>query len=185
MVILKYKFMFKIINRQINIIKIFLLCLFCFTIHSTDAQNTGFRYLDLNTILKDKKIQLAKSQLPMGWNMRANGSNFYIERQQEVFLPQSALKSMENNTNTVSKIVNGKKVLMMKTKAYFLMTIEKRLPNDKLELFKTTAKAIYQTDFYTVFLWQEHGFTYSNKTIPNNLSEEFLKIEKILGSLWK
>jgi hypothetical protein len=185
MVILKYKFMFKIINHQINTLKLFLLCLLFSPIQQIIAQNAGFRYLDLNTILKDKKIQQAKNQLPNGWNMRANGSNFYIERQQEVFLPQSALKSMENNTNTVSKMVNGKKVLMMKTKAYFLMTIEKRLPNDKIELFKTTAKAIYQTDYYTVFLWQEHGFTYSNKTIPSNLNEEFLKIEKLLGSLWK
>jgi hypothetical protein len=185
MVILKYKIMFKKIHRQINPIKLFLLFLFIGLQNSSNAQNSNFRYLDLNTILKDKKIQLAKNQLLAGWAMRANGSNFYIERQNEVFLPQSALKSMESNTNTVSKMVNGKKVLMMKTKAYFLMTIEKRMPNDKVELFKTTAKAIYQTDYYTVFLWQEHGFTYSNRTIPSNLSEEFLQIEKLLGNLWK
>jgi hypothetical protein len=185
MVILKYKFMFKLINRQINIIKIFLLCFFFTNAYLSNAQNNGFRYLDLNTILKDKKIQQAHNQLPKGWSMRANGSNFYVERKQEVYLPQSALKSLESNTNSVEKVVNGKKILMMKTKAYFLMTIEKRLPNDKVELFKTTAKAIYQTDYYTVFLWQEHGFTYSNKTIPSNLNEEFLKIEKLLGNLWK
>ncbi|MEY4539170.1 MAG: hypothetical protein RLZZ306_927, partial [Bacteroidota bacterium] len=63
--------------------------------------------------------------------------------------------------------------------------IEKRIPNDKIALFRTTAKAIYQTDFYTIFLWQEHGFTYSNKTIPNTLNKEFQVIEKLLGSLWK
>jgi hypothetical protein len=185
MVILKYKIMFKIIHRQINPIILFLLCLFIELQSSSYAQNSNFRYLDLNTILKDKKIQLAKNQLLTGWSMRANGSNFYIERQNEVYLPQSALKSMESNTNAVSKMVNGKKVLMMKTKAYFLMTIEKRMPNDKVELFRTTAKAIYQTDYYTVFLWQEHGFTYSNKTIPSNLNEEFHQIENLLGSLWK
>jgi hypothetical protein len=185
MVILKYKIMFKIIIRQINPIKIFLLCLLINLPFSSYTQNSNFRYLDLNTILKDKKIQLAKNQLLAGWTMRANGSNFYIERQKEVYLPQSALKSLESNTNSVEKIINGKKILMMKTKAYFLMTIEKRMPNDKIELFKTTAKAIYQTDYYTVFLWQEHGFTYSNKTIPSNLNEEFLQIEKLLGSLWK
>lgn len=177
--------MFKKIHRQINPIKLFLLCLFIGFNNSSDAQNSNFRYLALDTILKDKKIQLAKNQLLAGWAMRANGSNFYIERQNEVYLPQSALKSMEVNTNTVSKIINGKTVLMLKTKAYFLMTIEKRMPNDKVELFKTTAKAIYQTDYYTIFLWQEHGFTYSNKTIPNNLNEEFQQIEKILGGLWK
>jgi hypothetical protein len=185
MVILKYKIMFKIIHRQINPIKIFLLCFFIGLQNSSDAQNSNFRYLDMNTILKDKKIQLAKNQLLGGWTMRANGSNFYIERQNDVYLPQSALKSLESNTKTVEKIINSKKVLMMKTKAYFLMTIEKRMPNDKVELFKTTAKAIYQTDYYTVFLWQEHGFTYSNKTIPKNLNEEFQQIEKVLGSIWK
>ncbi|MDZ7897226.1 MAG: hypothetical protein U5N85_04255 [Arcicella sp.] len=177
--------MFKTINHQVNPIKLFLLCLFLKFSLVTKAQNTAFRYLDLNTILKDKKIQLAKNQLLAGWIMRANGSNFYIERQNDVFLPQSALKSMESNTNTVLKMINGKKVLMLKTKAYFLMTIEKRMPNDKIELFKTTAKAIYQTDYYTVFLWQEHGFTYSNKTIPTNLKDEFLQIEKMLGGLWR
>lgn len=177
--------MSKIINRQINTVKLFLLCLFILFYSSSHAQASTFKYLDMNTILKDSKIQSAKSQLIKGWVMRANGSNFYIERQAEVFLPQSALKSMENNANVVSKNVGGKKVMMMKTKAYFLMTIEKRLPNEKLELFRTTAKAIYQTEYYTIFLWQEHGFTYSNKTIPNNLNEEFWSIEKLLGSLWK
>ncbi len=177
--------MFKIVNPQINTIKLFLLCLFILFCPSSYAQASTFRYLDMNTILKDSKIQIAKSQLLKGWVMRANGSNFYVERKEEVFLPQSALKSMENNANVVSKNVGGKKVLMMKTKAYFLMTIEKRLANEKLALFRTTAKAIYQTDYYTIFLWQEHGFTYSNKTIPSNLNEEFWIIEKLLGGLWK
>lgn len=177
--------MFKTINPQINPIKLFLLCLFILHFTSSNAQVSTFRYLDLNTILKDKKIQLSKNQLLSGWSMRANGSNFYIERQNEVYLPQSALKSLESNANMVSKNIGGKKVMMMKTKAYFLMTIEKRMPNDKVELFKTTAKAIYQTDFYTIFLWQEHGFTYSNKTIPSNLNEEFQQIEKMLGTVWK
>ncbi len=177
--------MFKLIISQINTTKLILLCLFIFKINSSFAQTSTFRYMDMNTILKDKKIQLAKNQLIKGWAMRANGSNFYIERQGEVFLPQSALKSMENNTNIVFKNIHGKKVLMMKTKAYFLMTIEKKLPNDKVELLRTNCKAIYQTDFYTVFLWQEHGFTYSDKTIPNNLKEEFMAIEKLLGSLWQ
>lgn len=177
--------MSKIINRQINTIKLFLLCLFILFCPNSYTQANTFKYLDMNTILKDNKIQLAKNQLLKGWVMRANGSNFYVERQEEVFLPQSALKSMENNANVVSKNIGGKKIMMMKTKAYFLMTIEKRLPNEKLELFRTTAKAIYQTENYTIFLWQEHGFTYSNKTIPNNLNEEFWSIEKLLGSLWK
>lgn len=177
--------MFKIIIHQINPIKLFFWGLLILHLPSSHAQVSTFRYLDLNTILKDTKIQMAKNQLLAGWTMRANGSNFYIERQNEVYLPQSALKSMEANANTVSKTVNGKKVLMMKTKAYFLMTIEKRMPNDKIELFKTTAKAIYQTDYYTIFLWQEHGFTYSNKTIPSNLNEEFHQIEILLGGLWK
>jgi hypothetical protein len=177
--------MFKLIISQINIIKLILLCLFIFTQNSSHAQTSTFRYMDMNTILKDNKIQIAKNQLIKGWSMRANGSNFYIERQDDVFLPQSALKSMENNTNNVFKNVNGKKVLMMKTKAYFLMTIEKKIPNEKVELIRTTCKAIYQTDYYTVFLWQEHGFTYSNKTIPSNLNDEFRDIEKLLGSLWK
>ena len=176
--------MFKTINHQRNTIKIFLLCFIVLHYSSSYAQESAYVYLDLNTILKDKKIQLANNQLVKGWVMRANGSNFYIERKEEVYLPQSALKSLEANTNIVNKNVGGKKVMMMKTKAYFLMTIEKRMPNDKIELFKTTAKAIYQTDYYTVFLWQEHGFTYSNKTIPNNLNEEFHEIEKLLGSLW-
>ena len=177
--------MFKTINHQVNMVKLFLLYFITLHLSSSYAQESTFRYLDLNTILKDKRIQLVKNQLIKGWTMRANGSNFYIERQEEVYLPQSALKSLESNANVVNKYVNGKKVMMMKTKAYFLMTIEKRMPNDKIELFKTTAKAIYQTDYYTVFLWQEHGFTYSNKTIPSNLNEEFHEIEKLVGSLWK
>jgi hypothetical protein len=139
----------------------------------------------MNTILKDNRIQIAKNQLIKGWSMRANGSNFFVERKEEVFLPQTALKSLENNASMVEKKVGGKKLMMLKTKAYFLMTIEKRIPNDKLALYRTTAKAIYQTDYYTIFLWQEHGFTYSNKTIPSSLSEEFKAIEKILGGLWK
>lgn len=177
--------MFDTISHQINPIKIFLLCLFILHLSCSYAQVSTFHYLDLNTILKDKKIQLAKNQLLSGWSIRANGSNFYIERQNEVYLPQSALKSMEFNANVVSKNIGGKKVMMMKTKAYFLMTIEKKMPNDKVELFKTTAKAIYQTDYYNVFLWQEHGFTYSNKTIPSTLNEEFQQIEELLGTLWK
>lgn len=177
--------MFKTINHQVNTIKIFLLCLLILHLATSNAQVSTFGYLDLNTILKDKKIQLAKNQLLRGWSMRANGSNFYIERQKEVYLPQYALKSLESNANMVSKNVNGKKIMMMKTKAYFLMTIEKRMPNDKIELFKTTAKAIYQTDYYTIFLWQEHGFTYSNKTIPSNLNEEFQQIERMLATVWK
>ena len=177
--------MVKRMTSQINPIKIFLLCLFMLHLSSIHAQVSTFGYLDLNTILKDTKIQTIKNQLLAGWTMRANGSNFYIERQNEVYLPQSALKSMESSTNIVSKMMNGKKVMMMKTKAYFLMTIEKRMPHDKVELYKTTAKAIYQTDYYTIFLWQEHGFTYSNKTIPNNLNEEFQQIENMLGRLWK
>ena len=177
--------MFKSIISQINTIKLFLLCFFIISSGCLNAQTSDFRYLDMNTILKDSKIQLAKNQLLKGWTMRANGSNFYIERIENVFLPQSALKSLESNTNIVSKNVGGKKILMMKTKAYFLMTIEKRLPNDKVQLLRTTAKAIYQTDFYTIFLWQEHGFTYSNKTIPATLNDEFRSIEKLLGSLWQ
>ena len=177
--------MLRIIISQINWIKLFLLCLFTLFYLCINAQTSTFGYLDMNTILKDKKIQAAKNQLMKGWFMRANGSNFYVERQEEVFLPQSALKSMENNANVVEKNINHKKVMMLKTKAYFLMTIEKRLPDKKLALFRTTAKAIYQSDYYTIFLWQEHGFTYSNKTIPNNLREEFWSIEKTLGSLWK
>lgn len=177
--------MFKTIISQRNRIKLFLLCVFTLFYLSSHAQTSTFRYLDMNTILKDNKIQLAKNQLIKGWSMRANGSNFYVERQEDVFLPQSALKSMENNANVVAKNIGGKKVMMLKTKAYFLMTIEKKLPNEKLSLFRTTAKAIYQTDYYTIFLWQEHGFTYSNKTIPSNLNEEFWSIEKTLGSLWK
>ena len=177
--------MFKTIISQRNRIKLFLLCLFTLAYLRVHAQADTFSYLDMSTILKDNKIQVAKNQLIKGWTMRANGSNFYVERQEDVFLPQSALKSVENNANVVAKSIGGKKVMMLKTKAYFLMTIEKRLPNEKLALFRTTAKAIYQTDYYTIFLWQEHGFTYSNKTIPNNLNEEFWRIEKTLGSLWK
>lgn len=177
--------MFKSIISQINTIKLFLLCFFIISSGCLNAQTGDFRYLDMNTILKDSKVQLAKNQLLKGWTMRANGSNFYIERTENVFLPQSALKSLESNTNIVSKNIGGKKILMMKTKAYFLMTIEKRLPNDKVQLLRTTAKAIYQTDFYTIFLWQEHGFTYSNKTIPATLNDEFRSIEKLLGSIWQ
>lgn len=177
--------MFKTIISQINTIKLFLLCLLALPQFSSNAQTSTYSYLDMNTILKDSKIQMAKNQLIKGWSMRANGSNFYIERREDVFLPQTALKSMENNANVVEKKMGGKKLMMLKTKAYFLMTIEKRIPNDKIALFRTTAKAIYQTDFYTIFLWQEHGFTYSNKTIPSTLNKEFQSIEKLLGSLWK
>ena len=177
--------MFNTMTCQRNSVKLFLLCLFILFFPISYAQDSTSSYLDLNTILKDNKMQLVKNQLIKGWNMRANGSNFYIERREDVYLPQSALKSIENSTNVVPRKIKGKKVLMLKTKAYFLMTIEKKMPNEKLELFKTSAKAIYYTDYYTIFLWQEHGFTYSNKTIPSNLNEEFLGIEKLLGNVWK
>ena len=177
--------MFKTIISQINTIKLFLLCLLALPQFSSNAQTSTYSYLDMNTILKDSKIQMAKNQLIKGWSMRANGSNFYIERREDVFLPQTALKSMENNANVVEKKMGGKKLMMLKTKAYFLMTIEKRIPNEKIPLIRTTAKAIYYTDYYTIFLWQLHGFTYSTKTIPSNLSKEFMSIEKLLGNLWK
>ena len=177
--------MFKIMTSQINTLKLFLLCSFVLFLSISKAQDNTFGYLSLNTILKDSKMQLVKNQLIKGWAMRTNGSNFYIERKQEVYLPQSALKSIENSANVVPRTVKGQKILMLKTKAYFLMTIEKRMPNEKLELIKTNAKAIYYTDYYTIFLWQEHGFTYSNRTIPSNLNEEFLGIEKLLGGSWK
>lgn len=177
--------MFKIMTSQINTTKLFLLCLFILFNTNVYAQMDSSGRLDLNTILKDNKIQMAKNQLIKGWSMRANGSNFYVERHEEVFLPQSALKSLETHANVVEKKIGGKKLMMLKTKAYFLMTIEKKVPNEKISLVRTTAKAIYYTDYYTIFLWQEHGFTYSNKTIPSNLNQEFRNIEKILGGLWK
>ena len=177
--------MLKIITSQINTTKLFLLCLFVLLHTSIYAQMDLSGHLDMNAILKDSKIQMAKNQLIKGWSMRANGSNFYVERREEVFLPQSALKSLETHANVVEKKVGGKKLMMLKTKAYLLMTIEKKNPNEKISLVRTTAKAIYYTDSYTIFLWQEHGFTYSNKTIPDNLNKEFLSIEKLLGSLWK
>ncbi|MEY4539503.1 MAG: hypothetical protein RLZZ306_1260, partial [Bacteroidota bacterium] len=99
--------MFKTIISQINIIKLFLLCLFALFAISLNAQTSTFSYLDMNTILKDSKIQMAKNQLIKGWTMRANGSNFYIERREEVFLPQTALKSLETNANVVEKKVGG------------------------------------------------------------------------------
>ena len=177
--------MFKIMTSQINTTKLFLLCLFILFNTNVYAQMDSSGRLDLNTILKDNKIQMAKNQLIKGWTMRANGSNFYVERYEEVFLPQSALKSLETHANVVEKKIGGKKLMMLKTKAYFLMTIEKKVPNEKISLVRTTAKAIYYTDYYTIFLWQEHGFTYSNKTIPSNLNQEFRNIEKLLGGLWK
>ena len=177
--------MLKIITSQINTTKLFLLCLFILFNTNVYAQMDSSGRLDLNTILKDNKIQMAKNQLIKGWSMRANGSNFYVERHEEVFLPQSALKSLETHANVVEKKIGGKKLMMLKTKAYFLMTIEKKVPNEKISLVRTTAKAMYYTDYYTIFLWQEHGFTYSNKTIPSNLNQEFRNIEKLLGGLWK
>lgn len=177
--------MFKIMTSQINTTKLFLLCLFILFNTNVYAQMDSSGRLDLNTILKDNKIQMAKNQLIKGWSMRANGSNFYVERHEEVFLPQSALKSLETHANVVEKKIGGKKLMMLKTKAYFLMSIEKKIPNEKISLVRTTAKAIYYTDYYTIFLWQEHGFTYSNKTIPSNLNQEFRNIEKLLGGLWK
>ena len=177
--------MFKIMTSQINTTKLFLLCLFILFNTNVYAQMDSSGRLDLNTILKDNKIQIAKNQLIKGWSMRANGSNFYVERHEEVFLPQSALKSLETHANVVEKKIGGKKLMMLKTKAYFLMTIEKKVPNEKISLVRTTAKAIYYTDYYTIFLWQEHGFTYSNKTIPSDLNQEFRNIEKLLGGLWK
>ena len=177
--------MFKKITSQINRIKLFLLCLFVLSHTIIFAQMDSSGRLNMDTILKDNKIQIAKKQLIKGWSMRANGSNFYVERHEDVFLPQTALKSLETHANVVEKKIRGKKLMMLKTKAYFLMTIEKRIPDEKIALFRTTAKAIYQTDYYTIFLWQEHGFTYSNKTIPSDLNSEFLRIEKLLGTLWK
>ena len=99
--------MFKTMISQINRIKLFLLHLFMVFQFSSTAQTSTFRYMDMNTILKDAKIQMAKNQLIKGWSMRANGSNFYVERHEEVFLPQTALKSLENNANVVEKKVGG------------------------------------------------------------------------------
>lgn len=165
-------------------IKLAFLCGFMLFISENNGQSSPTN-LDMNALLKDKKIQFVKSQLLKGWTMRTNGTNFFIEREKEIFLPQTALKSIDSKASVVSKTLNGKKVLLMKTKAYFMMTVEKKLPNDKVALLKNTSKGVYQTDFYTIIVWQEHGFTYSSHTIPENLKDEFQAIETLIGANWQ
>lgn len=170
---------------QRNWIKLAFLCGFMLIMNVASAEKAKQTGLDLNVILKDKKIQLVKNQLLKGWTMRANGSNFYIERNNDIFLPQTALKSIDTRASVVTKTVGKKKVLMMKTKAYFMMTVEKKLPSDKVAILRNSTKGVYQTDNYTIILWQEHGFTYSKNTIPDNLKDEFQTIETLIGSSWQ
>lgn len=141
--------------------------------------------LDIKTILQDKKIQTVRNQLLKGWTMRANGSNFYIERSNDIYLPQTALKSIDTKASVVTRTIGKKKVLLMKTKAYFMMTVEKKLTADKVAILKNSTKGVYQTDNYTIILWQEHGFTYSKHTIPENLKDEFQSIETLIGASWQ
>lgn len=169
---------------QRNWIKLAFLCGFMLFIMPSSGGKESQSSADLNIILRDKKIQSLKSQLLKGWSMRCNGTNFYIEREKEVFLPQSALKSVDTKASVVTKTIGNKKVLMMKTKAYFMMTVEKKLPADKVAILRNSAKGVYQTDLYTIILWQEHGFTYSKNTIPHNLKDEFQTIETLMGSNW-
>lgn len=171
-------------NAQINWIKVYLLSGFILICQTIFAQSSTFRYLDVNTLCKDKKVLLLKNQLPSGWQLRTNGSNFFIERINPVFLPQEALKSIETQTQPVDKVVNGRKMLLFKTKAYFLMTVEKRLPSDATKSNLKSIKSIYLTDYYTFFLWQKHGYTYSKHVLPANLYEEFRSIEKLLQETW-
>ncbi|MEA5428549.1 hypothetical protein [Arcicella lustrica] len=170
---------------QRNWIKLAFLCGFMLFVNTVSGGKDAQAVLDLNVILRDKKIQLVRSQLIKGWSMRANGSNFYIERNQDIFLPQTALKSIDSRASVVTKTIGKKKVLMMKTKAFFMMTVEKKLPADKVAIIRNMAKGVYQTDYYTIILWQEHGFTYSKHTIPNNLKDEFQAIETLIGASWQ
>ncbi len=170
-------------NTQRNWIKLAFLCGFILFISKNYGQPAPTN-LDMNTLLKDRKIQFVKSQLLKGWSMRINGSNFFIERDKEIYLPQTALKSVDTKASVVSKTLEGKKVLMMKTKAYFMMTVEKKLPDDKVAILKQSTKGVYQTDNYTIIVWQEHGFTYSTHTIPENLKDEFQAIETLIGANW-
>lgn len=170
---------------QRNWIKLAFLCGFMLFLNTVIEGNDVQSALDLNMILKDKKIQIVKNQLIKGWSMRANGSSFYIERNNDIFLPQTALKSIDSRASVVTKTIGKKKVLMMKTKAFFMMTVEKKLPADKVAILRNSAKGVYQTDFYTIILWQEHGFTYSKHTIPHNLIDEFQAIETLMGTNWQ
>ncbi|MBB6002456.1 hypothetical protein [Arcicella rosea] len=165
--------------------KLAFLCGFMLFFNTVIEGNDVQSALDLNMILKDKKIQIVKNQLIKGWSMRANGSSFYIERNNDIFLPQTALKSIDSRASIVTKTIGKKKVLMMKTKAFFMMTVEKKLPADKVAILRNSAKGVYQTDFYTIILWQEHGFTYSKHTIPHNLIDEFQAIETLMGTNWQ
>ena len=63
-------------------------------------------------------------------------------------------------TQPVERYLNGKKILLFKTKAYFLMSVEKKIPTKLNNKQKSIMKAVYESDFYTFFLWQKHGYTY-------------------------
>lgn len=171
-------------NAQINWIKFYILSGFILISHTFFGQNTAFRYLDVNTLCKDKRVLALRNELPKGWRFRTNGSNFYIERIDDVYLPKEALKSIEMKTQPVEKYLNGKKILLFKTKAYFLMSVEKKIPTRLNNKQKSIMKAVYESDFYTFFLWQKHGYTYAKTILPQNLYEEFREVEKLLANYW-
>lgn len=171
-------------NAPINWIKFYFLSGFMLISLSFFGQNATFRYLDVNTLCKDKRVLALRNELPKGWRFRTNGSNFYIERIEDVYLPKEALKSVELKAQPIEKYVNGKKMLLFKTKAYFLMSVEKKLSTQLNNKQKTIMKAIYESDYYTFFLWQKHGYTYAKTIIPKNLYDEFREVEKLLADYW-
>ncbi len=171
-------------NTQNNWIKIFILSGFTLILPKSFGQKPSFTYFDVNTLCNDAKVLALKNDLPKGWRLRSSRSNFFIERIEPVYLPKEALKSIEHQTQPVEKWIDGKKLILFKTKAYFLMTVEKQLPTDLQKNNKFIGQRVYLSKDYTFFLWQKHGYTYSNYVLPTNLYDEFRSIEKLLYTHW-
>lgn len=64
------------------------------------------------------------------------------------------------------------------------MSVEKKIPTKLNNKQKSIMKAVYESDFYTFFLWQKHGYTYAKTILPQNLYEEFREVEKLLANYW-
>ncbi|MFC0183773.1 hypothetical protein [Pseudarcicella hirudinis] len=146
------------------------------------SQTKPFQYLDVNTLQKDRKIAVIKSLLPKGWEMKTNGEQFFIERNQPVLVTQNAIKSVDKHAATIKHKMAGKDVLMIRTKAFFRFTVEKKWNENALKnIGKTSALRVFNSDYFTFFLWDKHAFSYTGITNPAELKEEFLEIERLLN----
>jgi hypothetical protein len=170
------------INMTILQKKWFLILFLCgFILIELNAQEKPFQYLDMNTILKDKKILAIKQQLPAGWEFKANGSQLFLIRKQQVIVPFGAVRSTGSKAETITKMIGGKKVMLLKTQAFILFTVEKKMTFSSDKPQKFNALNVFNSDYYTFMLWEKQGYSKSEQVEPQTLMNEFDTIVSIFA----